>query len=602
MKPNTRVQSPKLLRVLGLLTITAASVPELPAQVDDATWNVPPRAARQQNPVPRDEGALARGRQLYEKECLACHGPRGRGDGPKAADLTVDPGNLAGRRVQKQPDGTLFWKITEGLQPMPSFRELAERDRWMLVHYLRTLAPAGAAVEPAPQETPPREGEAIPLAQNQQAAESTQAPGVTTGAERPSAPPASAPGGPQGFVSREEYERLLGEHEALKRDVEALKTLLRDGRPGAATNIVSSREEEMRESIQYLEETLGKVQHTAALTAPGTTRNILTGFASAGFARSDGDSRFSAALTPILLWQLSDRLLAEGELELTLQNERTDVDLTRAQLYYLLNDYMTLGAGKFLSPMNFLEDRLHQVGKMPDAPVAIARLLPKSNVGLQLRGGIPIGSTKLDYAVYAANAPGINVRDPARLGLLEFDNFDNLGGDVAVGGRIAFFPIRELQLGYGFQYSELEAAGQETEALLHSVDFNYVRDWRRIRGTINLLAQWAWSDVGSLRYDPDGSLGFGPLTFNNRRDGGYVQLAYRPTMVENEVLKRLEPILRYERFNQNRTPADFRQHRWAIGLNYWLMPSTVFKVAYQFDSRSDDADADALLLQFKTGF
>jgi len=45
-------------------------------------------------------------------------------------------------------DGELFWKITAGRKPMPSFEtKLSEDERWMLVDYIRTFSQAGAPAD-----------------------------------------------------------------------------------------------------------------------------------------------------------------------------------------------------------------------------------------------------------------------------------------------------------------------------------------------------------------------------------------------------------------------------------------------------------------------
>jgi hypothetical protein len=45
--------------------------------------------------------------------------------------------------VQRQTDGVLFWKISNGntSRGMPSFSKLPELQRWQLVLYIRTLQP-----------------------------------------------------------------------------------------------------------------------------------------------------------------------------------------------------------------------------------------------------------------------------------------------------------------------------------------------------------------------------------------------------------------------------------------------------------------------------
>ena len=90
-----------------------------------------------------DEKSLAAGKKLYAAECLDCHGGRGRGDGPGARDLQLDAPmpDLSDPKMWKQSDGSLFYKITKGREPMPSTEEMTEQQRWHIVNYVRTLAP-----------------------------------------------------------------------------------------------------------------------------------------------------------------------------------------------------------------------------------------------------------------------------------------------------------------------------------------------------------------------------------------------------------------------------------------------------------------------------
>jgi mono/diheme cytochrome c family protein len=557
-----------------------------------ATWTAPAKASRRENPVPRDDRSVTRGKQLYIKECVACHGTTGKGDGPKAPDLRVNPGDLSSSGTLQQTDGALFWKLTAGRTPMPAYRSLSEQERWMLVHYLRTLAASGTQAKA--QKTP---AEASPTA---------PAPSATASQPKPSELPPPRPGPPKTndnspYVSREEFESLRTQHARLKEELQALKASLDSSKKNGAPKPEASPEAEPQRPVEPPDTAATENPEDNLLSSPGATQHLLTGFAFAGFSIKDHERSFSAGFDPIFLWKISDRILFESELGLSLKGGETDLDLTRAQIYYVINDYMTLGAGKFLSPMNFFEDRLHQINKMPDRPLAIERLLPQSNVGMQLRGVAPIGTKMLDYAIYAANAPSINTHDPADLGILQFNQFET-GDEVAIGGRVAVFLRRDLQLGYGFQFSGIGSGGQEADALLQSLDFNYVRDSERLRGTINVLAQWMWSSAGSMQFDPDGDPGTGPLTFRNRRSGGFAQIAYRPTMAPNQLLKRLEPVVRYEHLDESATPALFDEQRWSLGLNYWIMPSAVIKAAYQFGDGNRDGSSDAFLIQFKVGF
>jgi len=127
--------------LVALMFITSlASVGTAQAQ-SPAEWVVPERRARRPNPVPNDAVAIAQGRTAFAKECQSCHGVTGRGDGTNAGSLNTRPSDLTSTRVQAQSDGALFFKITEGRGDMPNARTtLTDEQRWMLVHYVRTLA------------------------------------------------------------------------------------------------------------------------------------------------------------------------------------------------------------------------------------------------------------------------------------------------------------------------------------------------------------------------------------------------------------------------------------------------------------------------------
>lgn len=103
-------------------------------------WAAPARAAKKKNPVEATAASLARGREIWTKDCASCHGDQGRGDGPAVKDLEVKPGDLNDSHGVAHTDGDLFWKITEGRKPMPSFAEnYSEEDRWNVLNYLRKI-------------------------------------------------------------------------------------------------------------------------------------------------------------------------------------------------------------------------------------------------------------------------------------------------------------------------------------------------------------------------------------------------------------------------------------------------------------------------------
>src|SRR5437773_94460 len=420
------------------------------------------------------------------------------------------------------------------------------------------------------------------------------------------------------YVSRAEYDKLKVEHEAMKQELDALKETVKQltanaaqaPAPGKAISeakqVVAAPPEAATEELRQEVETL-KAQ--VKETFPGTTKFLLGGYGTAGFtARSGEDPFFDAAFNAIFLFKMTDRLFFEGELEFEFEDNETTTNLEIAQISYLLNDYMTIGVGRFLNPTNFFVERQHMnwVNKLPDKPLAVYDgLLPESEMGGQLRGVIPIGPTKLEYAAFVANAPGLITEsdDFSEIGTLDFDNDSNFGGHVAVGGHVGFIPIPQIEVGYGIQRSKVGPRDQAVEAVLQSADFNFVTDSAFLKGLINARAQWVWSHVGHFVYDPNGEQGFGPLEFNNNRNGGYAQLSYRPTHIDNDYIKNFEVVFRLDRFNQLHIPAVFDEQRWTIGLNYWVTPSAVLKLAYEFDDKNGGArNQDAFLMQAAVGF
>jgi mono/diheme cytochrome c family protein len=78
---------------------------------------------------------------LWDKHCQSCHGKKGAGDGTKAAELETEMQDFAKEAVQKQSDGSLYYKIVEGRDEMPTFKKKIpdETDVWSVVNYVRTL-------------------------------------------------------------------------------------------------------------------------------------------------------------------------------------------------------------------------------------------------------------------------------------------------------------------------------------------------------------------------------------------------------------------------------------------------------------------------------
>ncbi len=120
--------------VMLLLSLTV-----VPVLAGEPPWKAPAAEKGKKNPVPRATGVPA-GKTVFETNCVMCHGPQGKGNGPAGVALDPKPADLTSKPVQVQTDGELFWKISTGRGAMPSWQTLPEKDRWSVVDYIRSLA------------------------------------------------------------------------------------------------------------------------------------------------------------------------------------------------------------------------------------------------------------------------------------------------------------------------------------------------------------------------------------------------------------------------------------------------------------------------------
>lgn len=93
--------------------------------------------------APRIAPDLARGAQLFQAQCAACHGPQGRGDGQLAASLDPKPTALSNRaRAKDRSLFALYQVVSNGVQgtAMQGFSKLSEEDRWALAFFAGTLS------------------------------------------------------------------------------------------------------------------------------------------------------------------------------------------------------------------------------------------------------------------------------------------------------------------------------------------------------------------------------------------------------------------------------------------------------------------------------
>ena len=93
------------------------------------------------NPITADQTSIQRGAELFQINCVVCHGTAGKGDGPIASKLQNKPFDLTSFPIHSFTDGGIFFVISTGVPgKMPALNEnLTVRERWDVVNFVRTL-------------------------------------------------------------------------------------------------------------------------------------------------------------------------------------------------------------------------------------------------------------------------------------------------------------------------------------------------------------------------------------------------------------------------------------------------------------------------------
>ncbi|MDQ3654074.1 MAG: CopD family protein [Chloroflexota bacterium] len=75
---------------------------------------------------PRDVAMVERGEEIYSQQCLACHGPELRGDGPESAGLEPPPADFSQPHTMVHSDEDLIYWVRNGKQgtAMPAFDDV----------------------------------------------------------------------------------------------------------------------------------------------------------------------------------------------------------------------------------------------------------------------------------------------------------------------------------------------------------------------------------------------------------------------------------------------------------------------------------------------
>ncbi|HSH19219.1 MAG TPA: cytochrome c [Draconibacterium sp.] len=111
----------------------------LSTEVFAQEWLVPGAQKNAVNPQEYNLANVTKGKELYTKNCKSCHGDPGKNN---ALPLNPPPVDITSEKIQKNTEGELFYKITNGRGAMPQFKAtISDDDRWRIVNYIMNFNP-----------------------------------------------------------------------------------------------------------------------------------------------------------------------------------------------------------------------------------------------------------------------------------------------------------------------------------------------------------------------------------------------------------------------------------------------------------------------------
>jgi mono/diheme cytochrome c family protein len=87
-------------------------------------------------------GDARKGKSVYEKSCLVCHGPQGRGDGPVGKTINPPAADFTSAASKKKTDAELLAVIENGRPPtaMVGWKgQLSEAEIQDVLAYVKSL-------------------------------------------------------------------------------------------------------------------------------------------------------------------------------------------------------------------------------------------------------------------------------------------------------------------------------------------------------------------------------------------------------------------------------------------------------------------------------
>jgi len=406
----------------------------------------------------------------------------------------------------------------------------------------------------------------------------------------------------QGVRAADDMEELRRSVETLQRQLEAVQAKLKvqEEKMKAQAAQTASKQE-----VRELQE---EVADAASWKDPNTLFHM-AGYGDVNFEKRQGDnSSFTVgSFSPIFHFQYRDIVMLESELEYTVDSDGgTEAELEYMTIDWFANDYMVVQGGKFLSPIGQFRQNLHPswINKMTTAPPGFGHdgAAPVSDLGVQLRGGIPIGEMFANYAVYVGNGPELNstTEDGTEFSLegIRAEAFGkDADGEKVFGGRLGLLPIPSVEIGLSGAIGKAEVTKLENEATGTTAELS--GQSKRDYSVFGSDFSWRWEKLGLrgeyVRSRVGSANGGGTPSPSAKWTAWYAQASYRllPT--------KFELVARYADFDSPKKIDE--QSQWGFGINYLFTGNFIAKLNYELnDGRVSGSQADDNLLKAQLAY
>ena len=393
--------------------------------------------------------------------------------------------------------------------------------------------------------------------------------------------------------------------------------------------------------VNELQRQITQLRSDVNSNKPGKHAFLFTGFTNLTYHQDLNRIQVSkfdhAGFSPIMLWKPADRLFFEAELHIEMEGGvhggeldgdahgghgggeedaghegSTSFALGFANMIYMVRPGIILTAGKFLTPLGIFNERYHPtwINPLPVNPIGMGHggPFPSAELGVQIRGGIQTGATKMTYVIYVSNGPIFNEgqTDSQAAANLIYSNFTDNNANKALGGRISFFPLSNstLELGFSGQFApktgDRNTKYENIGASISAYDLTYNKTISSI-GLLKISGQYATVKIDDVNFtntleeiENGADLTY---TFDNTSTFYYSSASLRPIQSDKNFIKNSEITIRYE---GGKTPMCSKWHsdenRTLIGYTYWLHARSALKLAVSL------GDANVLYTQFALGF